>query len=243
MKKTFILLLSLMLLASCKENKQKKLIGTWGTIALQDDWYSEDSILCHEFIEFTKTGDQYFLYEPGNGEWKFLILGKKDSINYDMYKLTSGNEIEVQLPEQAKKALKIKKNPIYTRTSRDIKPNKLIFDLLYNFREYKSPMSIDTLGDGTIRYELEMQEGKGKSTLELGNLVKYFLDKQIGALPKEEEEGHYSRWEKAIANIYTWENLNTKLIMECYFKDKDSIGNIVIHANDYIQVKLWQNVK
>lgn len=243
MKKVTIILMAILLLPSCSENKQKKLIGTWGTTTLKEDWYGKDSILCKEYLEFTKTGDVYYLGQPGNGKWDFSIKRKRDSLNYDIYKLISKNEFEIQLPEETKKFLGIKKNSIYTRISRDIKPNKLIFDFLNNFLEYGNSLSIDTLGGGTVMYQLDMEETKAKSTSELGNLVKYFFDKQIGSLPKEDKEGKYSIWEKAIVNIYTWENLETKLLMECYFKNKDLTDEFTYNDKDYIEIKIWHNVK
>lgn len=243
MKKKLLFLFLIVFLFSCSENKQKKLIGTWGTTTLKSDWYGKDSILCKEFLEFTKDEDIYSLRQPGNGQWDFSIMRKKDSLNYDIYKFISNNEFEIQLPEETKKLMGIKKNSIYTRISRDIKPNKLIFDFLNNFLEYGNSLSIDTLGGETLWYEYELTETKDKTISTLEHQVKFFIDKQMKTLPKEEELEKYDQLYKSLVNIYTWEDLNTKILMECYFNFKDTTDQYTFNDKDQLKVRIWQNVK
>jgi hypothetical protein len=78
---------------------------------------------------------------------------------------------------------------------------------------------------------------------ELVNLVKNFFDKQIGSLPKKEEEGEYSFDEKSLMNNYTWENLENKIQLLCYFRKKDITDEFTFNDMDYLEIKIFQIVK
>jgi len=225
MKKIIVVLLAIFLIISCSDNKKDILIGTWYTESIEKDWYSEDSINCISFIEYTDTNN-YQLYKSSNGDWYFFRDDSMNSINQELIHFISDDKFEILLSDSVK-------NPVYNRIEKNIKPNQMIFDLFNNFFQYAqfwSNLRIDTLGDETIFYNIVLTGTKEKSILTIEHQIKYFFDKQMKSLPKEEK-----------SNIYIWEDLNTKILMECYFRFNkyDTIDDTM----DELEVKIWQNVK
>jgi hypothetical protein len=241
--KTIICILSTFcLLISCNVNEKAKLKGTWFNTTIKESKYSKDTV--NRFIAYTGTKESFVLTSFYDG-WLFEKgqIWFLDSTRLRQIKFLSNNRFEIVFPDSIKTLLDIRINPVYNRVVKNITPNKMIFDLYNNFYTFGTMLNIDTLGDGTIYYDYTLTETNSKSILELEHLVKYYIDKQMKVLPKEEELEKYSQWEKALMNTYTWEDINSKILMECYFELKDTTDKYRLHDNDQLKVKIWQNIK
>ncbi len=238
--KRLLFLILIVFLFSCSKNKTDKLIGTWFNSSIEESKFSKDTV--NRFIEYTDNKEIYNLTSFYDG-WLFFKGSSMDSIKNEQINFISKDKFEMLFTDSYKELIGIKENPIYNRVGKNIKPNKMMFDLYNNFYLFGTVLDVDTLGDGTINYDYSLTGTNDKSILELEHQVKYFIDKQMKTLPKEEELGKYSQWEKALMNIYTWEDLNTKILMECYFEFKDTTDKYRMHDQDQLKVKIWQNVK
>jgi uncharacterized protein (DUF2132 family) len=63
------------------------------------------------------------------------------------------------------------------------------------------------------------------------------------SLPKKEDLQKYDPMFKALTNSYTWEDLNNKILMECYFNFKNTTDQYSFNDRDQLEVRIWQNVK
>lgn len=237
-----------LILFSCTENKKSKLIGTWVSEEMDKDPYSgvsgrKDSIKRVTYTQYKDSKEVYTLYQDFFNGWVYFKSGNIDSIKTDQIHFITNDKFEVLMSDSIRKMIGIKDNPIHTRTKKEIRIDKIILNLFENFYPSGESLEIDTLGDGTILYKYDLNGTKDKTIYTLEHQVKYFIDKQMNTLPKEEETEKYSRWEKCLMNTYTWENLNNKILMECYFKIKDTTDNYSLNDIDKLEVKIWENVK
>lgn len=239
MKKLLFLIL-IVFLFSCSENKNDKLIGTWFNSSIEESKFSKDTV--NRFIEYTDNKETYNLTSFYDG-WLFFKGNSMDSIKNEQINFISKDKFEMLFTDSYKELIGIKENPIYNRVGENIKPNKMMFDLYNNFYLFGTVLDVDTLGDETLWYEYELTETKDKTISTLEHQVKYFIDKQMKTLPKEEELEKFSQWERTLVNTYTWENLNIKILMECYFEFKDTTDQYSLNDKDQLKVRIWQNVK
>jgi hypothetical protein len=245
-KVTFVFLT--LILFSCTENLKTRLIGTWYTESMDKDPYSgikgrKDSIKRVTYTQYKDSKEVYILYQSYLDAWVYFKSGNVDSIKPEQIRFITNDKFEYIIPDSIKKIIGIKHNPIHSRSNKEIKINPIISNLFENLYPIGESLEIDTLGDGTILYKYDLNETKEKTIYTLEHQVKYFIDKQMNTLPKEEETEKYSQWEKCMMSTYTWENLNTKILMECYFKMKDTTDKYTFNDKDVLQVKIWENVK
>ena len=241
MKKYTFALLTIFLIIACSQNKKDKLLGTWYNSSVEENFSPKDTV--RRFIEYADNKETSTLYTTNGSDWEYFkgiswYLGNTEQINF-----ISNDKFEILLPDSVKKFVGLKENPVYNRVKKTIAPNKMIFDLYTNFYPFGNSLSIDTLGDETIYYNYVLTESKDKSMSTLEHQIKYFIDKQMKSLPKKEELLKYDELYKSLVNIYTWEDLNSKILMECYFKNKDTTDQYKFNDKDELEVKIWQNIK
>jgi len=241
MKKFTFALLTIFLIIACSQNKKDKLLGTWYNSSVEKNFSPNDTV--KRFIEYADNKENSTLYSTNGSDWEYFkgiswYLGNVRQIVF-----ISKDKFEIHLPDSIKEFVGIKENPVYNRVEKNIKPNKMIYDLYNNFYAFGNSLSIDTLGDETIYYNYVLTETKDKSISTLEHQIKYFIDKQMNSLPKKEDLLKYDQLYKSLVNIYTWEDLNAKILMECYFKNKDTTDQFTFNDKDELEVKIWQNIK
>lgn len=104
-------------------------------------------------------------------------------------------------------------------------------------------MDIDTLGNGTVLYRLSLSEDKKNNMYKLQKDLKFFIDKELKNLSIEAEESKFDEWERCLCSIYTWENLEHKLLMENYFHLADTTDNFSLNDQNELEVKIWLDTK
>lgn len=241
MKKITFTLLTIFLIIACSKNKKDKLIGTWYNSSIEENFSLNDTV--KSYIEYTANKETYTLYTTNGNDWEYFkgtswYLSNTEQINF-----ISNDKFEILLPDSVKKFVGLKENPVYNLVKKTIEPNKMIFDLYINFYPFGNSLSIDTLGDETIYYNYVLTESKDKSISTLEHQIKYFIDKQMKSLAKNEDLLKYDELYKSLVNIYTWEDLNSKILMECYFRNKDTTDQSKFNDKDELEVKMWQNIK
>lgn len=224
---------------ACKTDPNKKFVGNWYFEGLQYDYVTQDSLLNYRYLEFTDSNTVYFLtgikefsdiYTDGYKiDWTYSYV-RPDSLT-EIFKFISDNTIELVSPKQ-----------IFTRQSTSKRPNELFFNLL-NLMGSNTFMELDTLGDGTLWCTMNVPETDKANIIAIEKQVKYFMDKQLKSLPKEQEEGKFSQWQRKLGNVYKWEDLNHKVTMENYFGFKDLEDEYTFNDKDELEIKIWLNVK
>jgi len=63
--------------------------------------------------------------------------------------------------------------------------------------------------------------------------IKGAIDKALGILPQSETLNKFSQWTKRLLNVYEWETIDLKVIMENHFESS------YFEDEDYLYVKLW----
>lgn len=59
MKNSILIILTLFIASSCTLSKKDRLMGTWGSVSVEKNAGSKDSVKVHYFIEFTDHGIYY----------------------------------------------------------------------------------------------------------------------------------------------------------------------------------------
>ena len=57
-------------------------------------------------------------------------------------------------------------------------------------------------------------------------------------MPKKEDLQKYDPMFRALTNSYTWEDLNSKILMECSFNFKDTIDKYSFNDKDELEVNM-----
>lgn len=166
-----------------------------------------------------------------------------DSIHYETIRIISKDYFEILFPDSVKSKLGMNKNPLYNRVNRNIKPDKMIFGLYSKLIQLGIPLEVDTLRDSTIYYHCYLPGTRIESISALGNEIKLFFDEQMGSLPREEALNEYDQSLGKTFNECTWENISSKIIMECYFNFRDTTDRNRFNNIDQLEVKIWQNIK
>jgi len=243
MKHSLIFFLAMVLVASsCKTDSNKKLVGNWYYEGLQYDMVSEDSLWNYRYLEFTDSNTVYFttgikrlnkIYTDGYTiDWTYSYV-RTDSLPVK-FNFISDNSLELTYPDSTKQ--------LFSRQNTSKRPNELFFHLL-NLVGQNNFIRIDTMGDGTLFCNMDIAGNDKLNITAIEKQVKYFMDKHLGSLPQEEEEGKFSRWEKTLFNEYKWEDLNHKVTMENYFHFKDLEDEYTFNDEDELEIKIWLNVK
>ncbi len=242
MKPTFIVSMAMFVLISCNEDPQKKLIGCWNYQGSEINHNTQDTTWSDYYIEFTDSDTVYFLIGTRRPN-KIYISGYDEnwgysSINFDSlrlkYNFITDEKDEFIYPDSSIR--------VFTRFVNNKRPNELFFNL-YNKYGQGQTMRIDTLGDGTLICNLDIPGSDNKNILAIEKEVKFFTDKQLGFLPQSEEVGKYSSWSHGLLNVYEWEDLRYKVIMENHFNFKDLEDAYDFNDEDELEVKIWLNVK
>lgn len=242
MKSIISILLIVLFITSCKEDPKKELVGTWKFEGSVINRYLKDTTNQISYFQFADSTDVYNLmgilsidkmYTKGyNVDWTFYHMNF-DSLKLE-YNLISNDKLEVTYSDSTKN--------VYSRIAKDIRPNKLFFDLFNTFCQ-NSYMSLDSLGDGTLWCKFSLYEAGNKSISAFEKQVKFYVDKHTGSLPKKEKTDEYDRMFNRMVNTYTWEDLTSKILMECSFNYKNLKDNYTFNDNDELEVKIWLNVK
>jgi hypothetical protein len=227
--------------ASCSVIKKDKLIGTWGTVSTEKSTGS-DSIKVHYFIEFPKDDGIYYLNQTVEGKWYFFIGYSLDSVHLETIKFISNDQFSIIFPDSVKKTMGISKNPEYCRVGKNIRPHKIILDLYNQVLPLGTTLDIDTLADKSIFYRCYLYGNREKSISARENEVKFYFDKEMKSLPKEEELNKYDSASGKIMNRYTWEYQSTKILLESYFNFRDTTGKDRSNDTDNLEVKIWQTI-
>jgi len=237
-----IFLVIVLVASSCKTDTNKRLAGNWYHEGLEYDTFSEDTIWNYRYVEFTDSNTVYFttgikrlnkIYTDGYEiDWTYSYVST-DSLPIK-FNIMSDNSLALTFPDSTKQ--------LFSRHTSSKRPNELFFNLI-NLVGQNNIMRLDTMGDGTLFCNMDIS-GKDKMNITaFEKQVKYFMDKQLGALPQEEEERKFSRWERTLFNVYKWEDLNHKVKMENYFHFKDLDDEYTFNDKDELEIKIWLNVK
>jgi hypothetical protein len=242
MQKVTLFFLTIFLMVSCTISKKDKLIGTWSTVSMEKSTGSTDSAKVQYYIEFTDDGI-YYLNQSVDGNWYFYKGYNMDSIHYETINFISKDNFEIIFPDSAQKNLGISKNPIYHRVERNIKPNEIMLDLYNKYFPLGTTLDVDTLGDKSLFYHCYLTGTRKKSISAAENEVKFFFDKRMKSLPKEEELNKYDPMYGKIMNKYLWEDMQTKISLESYFNFKNTKDKYKFNDNDQLEVKIWLDIK
>lgn len=261
--KTIILSLCLIFLISCNNyNGTWKLIEETNTekYYINNDtviYLSQDNILIDEdnylivnndsMIYFFERYDENFhLYNSRKSSVFIRSKYEFDKSNYIIKKdtliYTSSDSLYFHVKGNRKKIFKKPVTSKYIKSKYNINEAKLKTDPLFiNFYEkfYEnlkySGISYEVNEDGTLRLEEDLY-CKDKNISKLKNDVKFYLDKTIGDLPKE-EKSTYSRYKESYIDYYLYENLDIKLRVELY------ITSDYFSEDDKLVVLMWLNRK
>lgn len=95
----------------------------------------------------------------------------------------------------------------------------------------------DTMGDGALIYVFDAR-CSNKDSIGFANplkadvQIKGIVDKSLKVLPAKTNIGKFSTWCNCILNIYEWETIETKVLMENSFKKSDE-------GAYYLECKIW----
>jgi bifunctional DNA-binding transcriptional regulator/antitoxin component of YhaV-PrlF toxin-antitoxin module len=242
--KIFIpVILALIIFSSCTQGKKERLIGTWCSVSEEKSNGASDSIQLHYFIQFTADEGIYYLNQLTDGNWYFFKGYSMDSIHYETIKFSSDDKFEIVFPDSVRKKLGISKKTVYNRVEKNIKPGRIILDLYNEILPLGTALEIDTLADRSIYYSCWLIGKKEKSISAMENQVKFFFDKEMKSPPEKEELNKYDRTSGNIMNRYTWEDMNSKILMECYFNFGNTTDKDKSNDFDRLKVKIWQVIK
>lgn len=239
MKKS-IILLSILFVIACSEDKSKYISGDW----VQTSVYisKSDSISFNSHLTFHKNGNimenKYKFWGKYKMKRNKFYFMNGDSI-ISTFDITEANEKKFIIEANLKMKSNQKDTVVYRKlVFKKTKPydSKPYDSLLTNLAKQFDFGKPDTSGDGALFISFTPQkyinnEFTFDDPYKTEPKIKGIFDKTIGALPKREELHKYSPWEKAIFNVYEWETLDYKVTMENYFRNRNDKSSLY--------VKIW----
>jgi hypothetical protein len=230
MKSISILILLLLMIASCSDNSNK-LIGVWYREYSENNYLNE-KILIKSYIEYT------------DSQTMFSLMAINNKYYFSVFKSVPFDSIKVKY---------IDENCFYEdndtlanrRITKDIKPHKYFVDLLYknSTLTYSPQLTIDTVPDGSIYGNTKIVAESFDKIFQVEKNVKFFTDKFMSTLPKSERKDMWSRQEKRFYNSYEWENLDYRLKMECYFDTANKTDQYIYNDDDNLELRIWLDLK
>jgi hypothetical protein len=247
MKNLIIIFLSILVLTACQSNKTKIIGKTWKQTS--KICMGSDTITSIYLYKILPSGEVFTLIENSEEE-KILFknIFNIDTLDFKGIKFISKNEYTF-----TNEFMKKNRNSLgngnglisfySVRTNEDdFKIPLIIFELFNNFYQKNISLDISKRGDGSIFYKIDIYE-EDKNIYEIEKEIKFFIDKKIKGLPIKSKEYEFSSWSRTMCSIYTWENLEYKLLMENYFHLADVSDNYDYNDKDMLEIKIWLDIK